>query len=89
MNIYYVTCAGDWFSKYLVKANSKREAINLVFDNYFKPINAIRARENKEAKQRLNMLFTKKDLMFEAVEINALINTNNNAVLCLDGGGEM
>jgi hypothetical protein len=53
MNIYYVTCAGDWLSKYLVKANSKREAINLVFDNYFKPINAIRARENKEAKQRL------------------------------------
>lgn len=46
-------------------------------------MNAIRARENKEAKQRLNMLFTKKDLMFEAVEINALINTNNNAVLCL------
>ena len=48
MNIYYVTCAGDWLSKYLVKANSKREAINLVFDNYFKPINAIRARENKD-----------------------------------------
>ena len=30
------------------------------------------------------MLFTKKDLMFEAVEINVLINTNNNDVLCLD-----
>ena len=84
MKIYYVTCAGDWLSKYLVKANSKREAIKLVFDNYFKPLNAIRARENKEAKQRLNMLFTKNDLMFEAVEINTFIDTSNNAVVCLD-----
>ena len=84
MKIYYVTCAGDWLSKYLVKADSKREAIKLVFDNYFKPLNAIRARENKEAKQRLNMLFTKKDLMFEAVEINTFIDTSNNAVVCLD-----
>lgn len=84
MNIYYVTCAGDWLSKYLVKADSKSKAIDLVFDSYFKPLNVIRASENKETGLKLNMLFTKKSLMFEAVEINTFINTSNNAVVCLD-----
>lgn len=59
--------SADWYNIFIVSAKDAKDAINQVFNDYFKWQNPSLKKENKDFGEPINHIYTKSDLTAKSI----------------------